>query len=401
MRGTLARPVILGSLAGIMAAGCGGGDDVVGPCAITAVEVQPSPMLLIVGAAQAARVRTTVENCVPPGLAVVWSVADTTIATVNAEGLVTPRKSGETVLRASVGAVSGTVEVRVTASVATVTLAPATATLGAGRTVRLTATARDVLGNILTGRSVLFLSSAPAIATVNDSGVVTGIAAGRAQVTATIEGRAGTAEVTVTPNPVTSVQVGPASPLVAVGDKLAMAATTRDAGGAVVTGRLVTWRSTNPAVAAVDSVTGLVTAASIGVATIIAAVDGATGSSVVTTGVPSAFDGTWRGSAGPGRPFTMTVSLGRVAAVSIGVGIPTGAPCPLTYAATPLTLISANQFTFTTFGSPSGATVSGSFLSTTSAQGSYGTVTFDRFICPPALEVNGSVPGGTWTASRP
>jgi hypothetical protein len=97
----------------------------------------------------------------------------------------------------------------------------------------------------------------------------------------------------------------------------------------------------------------------------------------------------------------MTVSLGRITTLSIGVGIPPGAPCPLTYVAAPLTLIASNQFSFTTFGSPSGATVSGSFLSTTSAQGTYGTVIFDKFICPPSLEVNGSVPGGSWSASRP
>ncbi len=46
------------------------------------------------------------------------------------------------------------------------------------------------------------------------------------------------------------------------------------------------------------------------------------------------------------------------------------------------------------------ATVSGNFLSTQSAQGMYGTVTFDRYLCPPNLLVTGTVPGGSWTAAK-
>jgi trimeric autotransporter adhesin len=395
-----ARATLLG-VSWLLASGCGTGDEGTGPCRITAAEVQPSPILLVVGGSLTARVRTTAENCVPPNLVVLWSIADTSIATVNAEGLVTSRRSGATVLRAVVGVVTATAEVRVTASVASVAVDPASATMAAGTTVRLRATARDVLGNVLPDRAVTFLSSAPAIATVSDSGLVTGLTAGRVRVTASVEGTTGASDITVTANPVATVHVTPASPLVAVGDKLAMTATTRDASGAALIGRVVTWRSTTPSVAAVDPNTGLLTAASVGVTTVVATAEGVSASTVVSTGVPSAFDGTWRGSAGTGRPFTMTVTLGRIASVNIGVGIPSGAPCPLTYVAAPLTLVAANQFSFTTFGSPSAATVSGSFLSTTSAQGAYSTVTFDKFICPPSLEVTGTVPGGTWSASRP
>jgi hypothetical protein len=39
-------------------------------------------------------------------------------------------------------------------------------------------------------------------------------------------------------------------------------------------------------------------------------------------------------------------------------------------------------------------------LSNASAQGSYGTITFDRYQCPPNRLVTGTVPGGSWTAAR-
>ncbi len=197
-----------------------------------------------------------------------------------------------------------------------------------------------------------------------------------------------------------SVTVAPATFLLAVGAKQQMTATLRDAAGAIITGRTVAWSSSNPAVAAVDAATGLVTAASTGVASIFATVDGITGAAFAYTGTTSPYDGTWRGSAGSGRTIAFTVSLGRIASLALNVGTPLGSPCALTYTASPLTLIASNAFTFTTSGGSASGTVSGSFLSSASAQGSYGTITFDDYLCPPNLLVKGTVPGATWTASK-
>ena len=85
--------------------------------------------------------------------------------------------------------------------VATVEVTPSSASLLVGGTVQLAATLRDSNGAELTGRVVTWSSDAPAIAAVDASGVVTGIAAGSATVTATREGVSGSAAVTVTPPP--------------------------------------------------------------------------------------------------------------------------------------------------------------------------------------------------------
>ena len=83
--------------------------------------------------------------------------------------------------------------------VASVSVSPSSASLHPGDTVHLTATPRDSGGNALTGRTITWSSDSTAVATVNSSGLVTGVAAGSSTVRATSEGKTGTAAVTVTP----------------------------------------------------------------------------------------------------------------------------------------------------------------------------------------------------------
>ncbi|HVH68406.1 MAG TPA: Ig-like domain-containing protein, partial [Gemmatimonadales bacterium] len=84
------------------------------------------------------------------------------------------------------------------APVASVVLSPATASVGVGATVQLTATPKDQSGNSLSGRTITWASSAPALASVSATGLVTGLAAGTVTITATSEGQTGSATVTVT-----------------------------------------------------------------------------------------------------------------------------------------------------------------------------------------------------------
>jgi hypothetical protein len=84
-----------------------------------------------------------------------------------------------------------------TVAVATVTVSPASASVLAGGTVQLSATTRSGTGEILTGRVVTWTTSNAAVATVSATGNVLGVASGSATITATSEGRSGTATVTV------------------------------------------------------------------------------------------------------------------------------------------------------------------------------------------------------------
>src|SRR2546425_1993825 len=82
--------------------------------------------------------------------------------------------------------------------VASVTVAPTSASAHVGDTLRLSATPWDSSGNILAGRRIAWTSDSTAVATVTSSGLVRAVAAGSSTIRATSEGRTGTAAVTVT-----------------------------------------------------------------------------------------------------------------------------------------------------------------------------------------------------------
>jgi uncharacterized protein YjdB len=84
------------------------------------------------------------------------------------------------------------------APVASVVVSPATVSQLAATTQQLGAVLKDAKGTVLTGRTVIWTSSNPAVATVNDNGVATSVAPGTATITATSEGVSGSSDITVT-----------------------------------------------------------------------------------------------------------------------------------------------------------------------------------------------------------
>lgn len=170
--------------------------------------------------------------------------------------------------------------------VASVNVTPSSLSVYAGRATQLTATTHDAAGNLLTGRTVTWSSSAPSVASVSANGLVTALAVGSATITATSEGQSATASVTVAVVPVATVTVSPATSSLAVGDTVRFTATTKDSAGNVLTGRSVTWSSNAPAVATV-SASGVVTAIAAGSATVTAASEGKSGSASITVTVPA------------------------------------------------------------------------------------------------------------------
>ena len=137
----------------------------------------------------------------PRAVACTYSFANTTIATVSSALVVTGRALGSTTLTASCEGKSATAQVTVVApteDVYSLTVTPASSSLAIGGTQQLTATLKGLSGAVLTGRIVTWSSSSASVATVSTSGLVTAIGAGNATITATSEGKSGTAQVTVT-----------------------------------------------------------------------------------------------------------------------------------------------------------------------------------------------------------
>ena len=258
------------------------------------VAMVPVATVLVAPATASLRVGTTAlfiattedaAGNVLSGRAITWSSDAPSVAAVSVDGLVSALSSGSATITATSEGKSGTSSVTVSVvPVASVSVTPGSVNLRVGGSTQLSATAKDSANNVLSGRIVTWSSSAPSVATVSTNGLVSAVAAGSATVTATSEGKSGTAAITVTVVPVASVTVAPAAVALRVGGTAQLSATTKDSANNVLTGRTVTWSSNTPGVAMV-SATGLVSAVSAGSATITATSEGQSGTSAITVTV--------------------------------------------------------------------------------------------------------------------
>src|SRR2546426_131888 len=277
-------------------------------------------------------------------VSVLWSA---TGGAISSSGLYTAGSApGGYVVRASAVGITGQAILAVNnASVASVVVSPASANMSVGGTTQLSATPKDAAGNVLAGRLVTWTSSSSAIATVSAGGLVSGAAVGSATITATSEGQSASATITVANLPVASVLVSPTAPNAYVGGSVQLTATPKDANGNPLSGRAVSWTTSNSAVATV-SASGLVTGLAVGSAAITATSEGQSGTAAVTVStVPVASvvvspasanmsgGGTTQLSATPkdaagnvlaGRLVTWTSSSSAIATVSAG-GLVSGA----------------------------------------------------------------------------
>jgi hypothetical protein len=85
-----------------------------------------------------------------------------------------------------------------TVPAASVAVSLAAPTIFVASTTQATAKVLDASGNTLIGRTVAWTSGNTAVATVDASGLITGVAPGTGSITATVEGKTGSASVTIT-----------------------------------------------------------------------------------------------------------------------------------------------------------------------------------------------------------
>jgi len=252
---------------------------------VARVQVQPAADTLVLGDSVqlTATAFDSAGNAIT-GRTATWSTSNGAVAIVTSDGLVYSRAAGTATITATIGGKSAAATITVILPpVASVTVTPADTSIIVGTTAQLVSTLKDAGGNVLTGRTVTWSSSNASIASVNTTGTVTGVVASTAAVTitATSEGKNGTATVTVNPLPVASVTVLPAAPVIFAGDSVQLAATAFDGGGKPIAGLSFAWASSNQAVATV-SATGMVNSLTDGSSIISATTSGKSGTATVT-----------------------------------------------------------------------------------------------------------------------
>ena len=170
------------------------------------------------------------------------------------------------------------------APVASVTVTAAQSSVVVGASVQMVVSTLDASGNVLTGRTVTWSTSDAAVASVNTSGSVTGESPGEATVTATSEGRTGSAPITVLTD-VASVVVIPNPAVVISTLSVQMTATAHGADGLPLTGKTFTWTTADASIATVDP-NGQVTGGTPGSTTLSATAEGVTGEATVDVLTP-------------------------------------------------------------------------------------------------------------------
>jgi len=148
------------------------------------------------------------------------------------------------------------------AGVASVQLTATASTLEVGASISTVVRLTDAQGRTVTDRPVSYQSSAPNIATVSTTGIVTGVAPGSVTISATAEGKTGSLALTVTAPAVGLISIDQRTPSVRQGESTTLTAKVYDNAGRELTGRTVAWSSAVPTIATITNagvVTGVAT----------------------------------------------------------------------------------------------------------------------------------------------
>lgn len=294
------------------------------PAVLQQLQVSPASVTLPRGLSASLTVTGVYSDASTADLTtqVTWSSTDGAVATVSnasgSHGLVQALAIGNATISATLGSVTGTRLVTITAAQLTsVQVGPPAPSLPRGRSLQLSATGHYTDGSTQDVTAAASWSSADTnLATVSNAtgseGRAQAVAQGTVTLTATVGARSGTVQLTVTPAVLQAVQVTPSMPSVASGLSLQLTATGvySDASTQDLTGQ-VTWTSANGAVVSVSNASGshgLATGAAQGTADVTATLSGVSGSTPFTV-TPAVLQQLQVTPANPSRPRGLGAQL--------------------------------------------------------------------------------------------
>lgn len=204
----------------------------------------------------------------------VWSVSDPSIASIDAQGVVTPRGIGTVEIRAEADKIGRATLVILPLPLPALVVTPGVDTIfveepivPARDTARFVAQALDTLGQPVAGVTYVWGVSPSTVATVDQEGLVRAAGLGTGTLTVAALDQVTQSTVEVLPA-IASIELGAHPSAVLALDTVQLVATARDYSGAAVA-RQFNWTSSDPSMATVDS-SGRVQVLATGQATITA-----------------------------------------------------------------------------------------------------------------------------------
>ena len=222
---------------------------------VNSVEVTPATGFVLPGTTLRLMAEAQDANAhVVDGAEFAWASSDTTVAVVDATGLVTGTAEGDVEVSATSSGITGRAQLEVLKLVPqAVVVAPDAVMLEAlGDTLRFAVEVQDQVGRPMPGEPVVWTASDTLVASVDATGLLTAVGNGEATITATSGPVSGDAAVQVMQVARTVLLAPPADTLV-LGDSLRLAAEAWDARGHPVDGAAFAWSSSDPSIAAVDA----------------------------------------------------------------------------------------------------------------------------------------------------
>ncbi len=252
---------------------------------LVSISVTPTPVSIAVGTDQQfSAIGSFNDGSTQLLTSVSWSSSSSSVASVNSAGLATAVGTGTATITATSGSVSGTAALTVTgATVTSITVTPANSNMPVGTTKQFTATAgfSDGSSEDVTA-SVLWGSSKPAVASINNQGLVSSVATGSTTISAVLGSVTGTTNLTVTTVKLVGIAILPSNPRIEARTfvKFTAVGTFSDGStGSNLAG--VSWKSSTPKVASMRS-SGTAFGKKTGSATITASASGLKGTTTLT-----------------------------------------------------------------------------------------------------------------------
>lgn len=178
--------------------GCGGSST----DTVASVNVTPTTSSVSVNGQQQFTATALDSNGVTvTGQTFTWTSSSPSFATISTAGIATGVAPGSSQITAlTAGITSTAVTITVSPSIASVSISPMTATIKVGQTQQFTASAVDANGNTVSQAAFSWHNSFGGVASINGTGLATGIAPGTVMITASASGMTSpVATLTVTP----------------------------------------------------------------------------------------------------------------------------------------------------------------------------------------------------------